>query len=410
LQDGVVADVGGSVGNYDFNVNLKDSKLGNQICSVCIYGNEVPGILFDEAGVCNYCHQVEELAGSWGTGQSKGEKAFESLLAEIKRKGRKKRYDCIIGVSGGTDSSYLMHLAVNVWGLRPLAFHYDNTWNTAIATQNVYKIVSGLGIDLQTHVLDNSEADDLLRSAFVAGIAELDGATDLGYALALRRAAKKYRVRFILEGHSFIEEGITPLGRNYFDGRYIREIHRKFGRVSKLRTYPLMTLSRFLYYSILVRPKFIRPYWFLRYSKDHAKKFLTEEFGWRYYGGHHLENRITQFLHSVYLPRKYGQDMRNNTIAAQVRQGLISQKEGLDLYAAPPAAEPRLEDYVRSRLGLSKEEYEEIMKGPQRNWQEFPTYKKTFEALKPLFYALAKAQIVTYSFYLKYCFPVEAKK
>jgi hypothetical protein len=262
---------------------------------------------------------------------------------------------------------------------------------------------------LQTLVLDNSEADDLLRSAFLAGIAELDGATDLGYALALRQSAKKNGVRYILEGHSFIEEGITPLGRNYFDGRYIREIHREFGKLAKLRTYPLMTLSKFLFYSILVRPKFIRPYWFLSYSKEEARTFLQQEFGWSYYGGHHLENRITQFLHSVYLPRKYDQDMRNNTIAAQVRQGLISQKEGLDLYEKPPAVEPRLVDYFCRRLGISETTYEESMKGPQRNWQDFPTYKKAFETLRPLFFVLARAQIVTQSFYLKYCFPVEAQ-
>lgn len=390
-------------------MNLKNALEAEQICSVCIYGSEVPSIFFDAAGVCNYCHQVRELTETYGTGQPKGDKAFESLLAEIRKNGRRKRYDCIIGVSGGTDSSYLLHLAVNVWGLRPLAFHYDNTWNTAIASQNVHKVVSGLGIDLQTHVLDNAEADDLLRSAFLAGIAELDGATDLGYALGLRQAARKYGVRFILEGHSFVEEGITPLGRNYFDGRYIKEIHKKFGRISKLKTYPLMTLSRFLYYSILVRPRFIRPYWFLRYSKEQARTFLQQEFGWQYYGGHHLENRITQFLHSIYLPRKYQQDMRNNTIAAQVRQGLISQEEGLDLYAQPPVSEPRLEDYFCRRLGISETTFEERMNGPQLNWQDFPTYKKTFEALKPLFYVLAKAHIVTYSFYLKYCFPVRAQ-
>jgi len=390
-------------------VTLGNHLQEKQICSVCIYGSEVPSIFFDQAGVCNYCHQVRELIETYGTGQTKGEKAFESLLAEIRKKGRKKRYDCIIGVSGGTDSSYLLHLAANVWGLRPLAFHYDNTWITAIASQKVHKVVSCLGIDLQTHVLDNAEADDLLRSAFVAGIAELDGATDLGYALALRQAARKYGVGFILEGHSFVEEGITPLGRNYFDGRYVKEIHKKFGRIAKLKTYPLMTLSRFLYYSILVRPRFLRPYWFLRYSKDQARTFLQQEFGWQYYGGHHLENRITQFQHSIYLPRKYQQDMRNNTIAAQVRQGLISQKEGLDLYAQPPVSEPRLEDYFCRRLGIAETAFEERMNGPQLNWQDFPTYKKTFEALKPLFYVLAKAQIVTYSFYLKYCFPVRTQ-
>ena len=386
--------------NPDINsVNL-------QICSRCIYDERVPSIYFDDEGICNYCRQVESLTVQYGTGQTKGDVLFEAILNDIKRSGQGKKYDCIVGVSGGTDSSYLVYLAKD-WGLRPLAVHYDNTWNSAIATMNIYKMLSGLGVDLYTHVVANKEADDIFRAFFLSGVAEIEAATDLGYAYLLRKVAATYSIKYILEGHSFIEEGVTPLGRNYFDGRYIHAIHRKFGRVS-LDTYPLMTFSRFLKSALFNRVKFIRPLWYLKYSKEEAKAFLSERFGWRYYGGHHLENRMTAFYHSVYLPQKFGGDMRNNTLAARVRNGTLSRAHAWAEYNTPPLIEDELVSYFKKRLDLSDELYERVMHASPKNWTDYPTYKKRFERLRPLFYMLAKANLVPMSFYLKYCFPAKA--
>ena len=386
--------------NPDINsVNL-------QICSRCIYDERVPSIYFDDEGICNYCRQVESLTVQYGTGQTKGDVLFEAILNDIKRSGQGKKYDCIVGVSGGTDSSYLVYLAKD-WGLRPLAVHYDNTWNSAIATMNIYKMLSGLGVDLYTHVVANKEADDIFRAFFLSGVAEIEAATDLGYAYLLRKVAATYSIKYILEGHSFIEEGVTPLGRNYFDGRYIHAIHRKFGRVS-LDTYPLMTFSRFLKSALFNRVKFIRPLWYLKYSKEEAKAFLSERFGWRYYGGHHLENRMTAFYHSVYLPQKFGGDMRNNTLAARVRNGTLSRAHACAEYNTPPLIEDELVSYFKKRLDLSDELYERVMHASPKNWTDYPTYKKRFERLRPLFYMLAKANLVPMSFYLKYCFPAKA--
>lgn len=383
--------------------NLDINKVDLKICSRCIYDERVSAIQFDEEGVCNYCRQVEGLVAQYGTGLPKGEAMFARILDDIRHEGRGKQYDCIVGVSGGTDSSYLLYLAKE-WGLRPLAVHYDNTWNSAIATMNIHKVLRGLDVDLFTHVVANKEADDIFRAFFLAGVAEIEASTDLGYAYLLRTVAAKYSIHYILEGHSFVEEGITPLGRNYFDGGYIQGIHARFGR-AKMETYPLMTFSRFLRSALFQRVKFIRPLWYLRYSKEDARKFLSDRFDWKYYGGHHLENRMTAFFHSVYLPQKFGSDMRNNTLSALVRNGELSREAAWAEYNAAPCIEEELVSYFKKRLELSDALYDEVMSSPPKNWTDYPNYKKRFERLRPLFYMLAKANLVPMSFYLKYCFP-----
>ena len=379
------------------------TKIKIKICSRCIYDERVPNISFDQDGICNYCRQIESLIEQYGTGLPKGEKLFADILQNIKRAGRGNHYDCIVGVSGGTDSSYLLYLAKQ-WGLRPLAVHYDNTWNSAIATMNIQKVLSALNIDLYTHVVDNKEIDDIFRSFFLACVAEMDAATDLGFAYLLRIVAAKYSIKYILEGHSFVEEGITPLGRNYFDGCYIKSIHDKFG-MQKLKTYPLMTFNRFLWSALFNRVKFIRPLWYLQYSKEDAKRTLSEKFGWMYYGGHHLENRSAAFCHMIYLPEKYNTDLRNNTISALVRNGKLPREDGWREYNTPSIVQDGLLSFVKKRLNLSDVQYEQVMQAPPKDWTDYPTYKKRFERLRPLFYILVKADLVPMSFYLKYCFP-----
>ena len=376
-----------------------------RICSRCIYDERVSSISFDNLGICNYCRQVEDLTEEYGTGKPKGEALFENIIDQIKFSGRGKKYDCIIGVSGGTDSSYLVHLA-KMWGLRPLAVHYDNTWNSAIATMNIHKVLNGLDVDLYTKVVANKEADDIFRSFFLAGVPEIDASTDLGFGYLLRQVAAKYSIKFILEGHSFVEEGITPLGRNYFDGQYIQSIHRTFGR-RRMETYPLMTFSRFLKSVLYDRAKFIRPFWYIKYSKSEAKAFLKENFGWEYYGGHHLENRSAAFEYSIYLPEKFGFDLRDNTLAAQVRNGEKTRSAALIEYNTPPVVGIGLLDYVKKRLDLSDDLYEKIMCTAPKSWKDYPTYKKRFERWRIVFHLLAKANLVPMSFYLKYCFPVK---
>jgi len=381
--------------------NIK--KVSLQVCSRCIYDERVNAITFDKDGVCNYCHQVENLKQQYGTGVEHGEATLNTFVEEIKQAGKGKKYNCIIGVSGGTDSSYLAYL-VKEWGLRPLAVHYDNTWNSAIATQNIRNVLTALNIDLYTHVVDNKESDDIFKAFFYAGVAEIEAPTDLALAEVMYRAAWKYNVKYVLEGHSFVTEGITPVGRNYFDGKYIKAIHQRYGH-RPMKTYPLMTFERFIWWSVMARIRKIRPFWYIDYNKESARKFLEREYNWQYYGGHHLENRMTAFFHGIYAPQKFKTDFRNNTLAALARNGKMDREEAWAEYNTPPKVENELLTYFKKRLGLSDDEYERVMNDVPRSWHEFPTSKKRFEKLRPLFAILAKGNFVPMSFYLKYCFP-----
>jgi N-acetyl sugar amidotransferase len=383
----------------------KDMK----ICSRCIYDERTPAIIFDEKGVCNYCKTFDSLLEEYQTGKPEGEKRMNEIIEKIKKDGKGKKYDCVIGVSGGTDSSFLVYWAVQK-SLRPLAVHYDNTWNTSIATENIRKVLGKLKVDLYTHVCDNKEADDIFKAFFIAGVPEIEASTDLALAETMYRAAAKYKVKYVLEGHSFIAEGITPLGKNYFDGKYIKNIHKKYGKLP-LKTYPLMTFWNLIKWTTIYRIKKIRPLWYIQYNKEDARVFLEKTFGWQYYGGHHLENRMTSFFQSIYCPEKYNIDYRNNSLSASVRAGKMKREQAIyEYYETSPYIEPELLNYFKKRLVLSDEEYNTIMTSPPRYWYEFPTYKKRFERLRLLFYLLMKANLIPRSFYMKYCFPTQINK
>lgn len=382
--------------------------MKGQVCTKCIYDSSVAGISFDNEGICNYCRQIENLELEYGTGTPEGDEKLKKILSQIKKKGKKKKYDCVIGVSGGTDSSFLL-LKASEWGLKPLAVHYDNTWNSAIATENIRKVTAKLKIDLFTYVIDNKESDDIFRAFFLAGVPEFDASTDLAFSQVLRMVAAQFGVKYILEGHSFKAEGITPQKNNYFDGKYIQDIHKKFGELP-MKTYPLMTFYQFMKWVLFYRQQFVRPLWYIEYSKPNAREVLIERTGWIYYGGHHLENRSASFVHKIYHPQKFGTDNRNWSLAAEVRAGVLERDDALEIYNTSLENDQELVDYVKKRLDLSDTQYDTIMSGPKRTFRDFKTYKRRFERLRPLFKLLAYANLVTMSFYLKYCFPLPENK
>lgn len=371
-----------------------------RICSRCIYDETIPGISFDENGMCNYCKMSDEIQSEYKTGTPEGERRLAEIINRIKVAGKRKKYDCVVGVSGGTDSSFMLAKAIE-WGLRPLAVHYDNTWNTAIATENIRKVTTALNVDLYTLVVDNKEVDDIFRSFFLSGVPELDCSTDIALAETLYRAASMYKISYILEGHSYKTEGVSPMGANYFDGKYIEDIHKKYGR-RKMRTFPNMTFVSFMKWILIKRIRKVRPLWFLEYDKSKAREFLEEKFGWQYYGGHHLENRLTAFLHTIYNIQKFGIDNRSWSLAAAARHGLLPRTEALKIYNTPVVPDGELLEYFKKRLELSEEKYQEVMKGEKKNYKDYNTYKKLFEKLRPLFYLLVKSHLVPRSFYIKY--------
>lgn len=374
-----------------------------KFCTRCMYDEYVPKISFDEQGVCNYCKMIDEVDAVYKAGTPEAEAEFESIVAKIKADGQGKKYDVVIGVSGGTDSSYMVYKAVQM-GLRPLAVHYDNTWNSAIATENIRKVLQALNVDLYTYVVDNKEMDDIFKSFLAADVPDLDSPTDLALAEVLYRAASKYKVNYIFEGHSYKTEGISPLGYNYIDGQYIKSVHRKFGTL-KMKTFPNMDFFSFMKWIAVKKIKKIRPLWYINYNKEEARVLLEREFGWQYYGGHHLENRMTAFYHSYYNPVKFGVDQRNNSLSAMVRSGHMDKHAAIEEYVQPPYMEEELLSYFLKRMKLTQEQLDTIMAGPRKTYRDYKTYKQRFEQLRPFFYGLAKANLVPMSFYLKYCFP-----
>ncbi len=372
------------------------------ICSRCTYDNSLPNIHFNKNGTCSYCGIHNALEEDYPMG-SEGEKRFSDLVEKMKAEGtgKGKKYDCIIGVSGGCDSSYLIHKAITV-GLKPLAVHFDNTWNSHIATQNIQKVLSKLNVDLYTIVVNNKEYDDIYKSFMLAGVKDIEAPTDIGLIATMYKACAKYNISYILEGHSFRTEGVSPLGWLYMDGKYIKSVHKIFGKIP-MKTYPNLTLFKFLWYSLFTKVQRIRPLYFFDYNKEKVKSFLQEEYDWEWYGGHHLENRFTAFYHSYFLPKRFNIDCRILGYAALVRSGQLEREEALRMISSPPPYDEEIVALVKKRLGFSDQEFDVVMNSPQKEWRDYPNYKKTFERLEPLFRLLLKYKRIPESFYIKFC-------
>jgi N-acetyl sugar amidotransferase len=369
------------------------------ICRRCIYDDTIPYIHFDEEGVCNYCRQHEQLEAEYPTGEE-GWKRLTALAERIKKESRKKKYDVVVGVSGGTDSSYMLHLTKKL-GLRPLAAHFDNTWNSKIAVENIQTLLAKLHVDLFTYVVDNKEYSDIFKSFLKASVPEIDNGSDIGLATTHYLAAAKYGVKYIFEGHSFRTEGISPHGWVYMDAKYIQTVQKQFGTMP-LKTLPNLWMSRWLKWMIVDKIKKIRPLYYVQYSKEETQKFLAETYGWKYYGGHHMENRTAYFTNNYYLPKKFDINLRYPSLAAQVRTGIIGRDEALRKLNEPKPFDPGIIEEVKKRLNFTDEEFEQVMALPKKSYRDYRTYKQTFERMRPLFWVMYKFNMIPKTFYLKY--------
>ncbi len=379
-----------------------------QICTRCIYDTKVPNISFDKKGVCNYCSQIEELEEQFPNGDE-GELELQRIVDEMKAKGQGKKYDALIGVSGGCDSSFLLHLMTKKYGLRLLAVHFDNTWNSTVATENIHCVTEKLGIDLFTHVVDANEFDDLILSFLKAGVRDIETPTDIGLATTMNLAAEKYGIKYKIDGHSFRTEGSAPMGWIYMDAKYIQSVHKQFGTVP-MKTFPNLWLSKQLKWMLFNQIKSIRPLYYLNYDKEAAKAMLESDYGWAWYGGHHLENRTSSFFHSYFFPKRWGADFRIAGYSAYCRDGRMTREEALELMKEPPHIEDGLLEFYKKRLNLSDEEFDRLMNLPKKHYTDFKTYKKTFEHMRPFFYLMAKWNLIPWSFYIKYTLPHDIEK
>lgn len=330
-------------------------------CLRCVYDNHIPGIYFDDQGICNYCKQYEEMDRDYPTG-NEGEQNLVALVKQIKKNGKGKAYDCVVGVSGGCDSSYLLVWAKQI-GLRPLAVHFDNTWNSKIAVENIKVMLDHLNIDLYTHVVDNEEYCDLFKSFLKASVPEIDTPADIGLATTHYLAARKYKIKYILEGHSFRTEGISPPGWFYMDGQYINTIQKQFGRV-KMKTFPNLNLWRWIKWMAIDGIRKVRPLYYMDYNKEKTKDYLSKNFGWKWYGGHHMENRSAYFTNNYYLPNKFKIDLRYCEYSALIRSGQLTREDARDLISKPKEFDVNILAEVKKRLNFSNEEFEKIMNSP----------------------------------------------
>ena len=356
-------------------------SLTGQICTRGVWDESIPGIIFDKEGISNYARLFETLAENYPRGES-GKSKWNSLVEEIKTKGRNKRYDCIIGVSGGTDSSYLLYLARET-GLRPLAVNLDNGWNSDISVKNIRKMTEALNIDLETYVIDYEEIKDLLRAYMKAGLPWIDMPTDLAIKAVLYKIANREDIKYILRGNDFRSEGTQPREWTYGDGKQLRYIHKKFG-VSDLRTFPNYNLFDLLYFSLIKGIKSVYPYYYLNYQKKEAQSFLQNNYKWEYYGGHHFENTFTRFAISYWLYEKFAIDKRKITLSAQTLSGELSREEAMDILSLKPYEDSEKKimlDYILKKLDFNYEEFDHLMKSPPKSFYDYPSNYKLIDSL-----------------------------
>lgn len=370
------------------------------VCSRCIYDDKIPYITFDENGVCNYCHQHDELNKTYPRGEE-GLQHLHALASQIRKEQRKKKYDVVVGVSGGTDSSYLLYFTKEVLKLRPLAVHFDNTWNSRIAVENIKRMTEKLEVDLFTYVVDNDEYNDIFKSFIKASVPEIDTPSDIALATTHYIACRKYGIKYIFEGHSFRTEGISPMGWFYMDAKYIQSVQKEYGS-RKIKSLPNLWMGKWLKWIIVNRIKKIRPLYYLDFKKKAAMNFLSANFGWQNYGGHHMENRTSYFTNNYWLPNKFKIDLRYSEYSALVRDGQLTREQALHQIKIPKPFDQNILLEILKRLNMTVEEFDLHFGNENRTYRDFKTYKKTFEHLRPLFYLLLSANLITLSFYAKY--------
>lgn len=371
----------------------------HKICTRCILDTSIPEIYFDDQGICNYCKMHDEVLKSYPDGDE-GQKLLDELVSKIKKAGKGKHYDCIIGVSGGTDSTYTLYLMKKL-GLRPLAVHFDNGWNSDIAAENIKKATNKLGIDLYTHVADWEEFKDLQIAFLKSSTPDAEVPTDYAIISVLLKVAVKEKIKYVIEGQASRAEGTTPLGWTYHDGRYLRGVQKKLG-LKKARSFPLLSLFTLLYYTFLKRIKLVRPLEYTDYSKAMAREVNSNELGWRDPGGHHHESIFTKFFQSYYLPEKFGIDKRRRECSAKIRSGHMTRDEALAEVNSPYPVEEGIVEYTMGKLGLNQKEFEAIMQAPNKSFLDYPSYYSLIQFLRWPIKIACRLHIFPPIFYYKY--------
>lgn len=347
-----------------------------QICNVCIMDTSDPEIVFDESGQCNHCKQYQYWHQLNMNNPIPREDRLKMMVDKIKADGVGNDYDCIMGISGGVDSSYLAYYATQVLGLRVMAVHVDAGWNSELAVNNIENLVTKLNIDLHTIVIDWMEIRDLQRAFFLSSVPNCDIPQDHAFVAAMHNESVKFKHKHVLNGGNMATESILPAywGYDAMDKIHIMDIHKKFGKV-KLKKYPTMSL----YQRLIAHPYYYgleshRPLELMDYNKKEAKEFLMKNLGWRDYGGKHYESKFTKFFQAHYLPEKFGFDKRRAHLASLVVSNQMTREEAINEMKQPlydPTELDEDREFVTKKLGFSSAEWQEIMKAEPRTEHDY---------------------------------------
>ncbi len=373
-----------------------------KICNRCVSNSSINSLNLDINGICQFCKIHDEMEAEYPL----NENSFKELLKisdRIKEEGKGKKFDCVVGVSGGKDSSYLLYLVKEKLKLRPLAVHYDNGFDSDTSVSNILRVCEKLDVELETKVADWEKFKDITRAFFLAGVSDPDTPTDVGIFKSMYEVAYKEKIKYVFNGHSFRTEGIEPLDWTYMDGLYVKDINKKFGK-SSLDKFDNFELKDLIKYNFINGIQTILPLNYIEYNQEKVIKILQENFDWINYGGHHHESLLTKFVVSYYLPKKFGIDRRRTGLSALVRSGQIKREEAIEILNVPPILNDgvELKNYILDKLDISEEDFRLIMSQKNKNFKNFTTYYNFFKNFKFFAKIFYKLKFIPKILYLRY--------
>lgn len=355
-----------------------------RVCSNCVMDTTDIAITFDERGICDHCRSFyRDVQPNWHP-DAEGRRTLATHIERIKKDGEGRDFDCIIGMSGGIDSSYLTYLAKVELGLRPLVFHVDAGWNSQEAVNNIERIVDGLGLDLFTEVINWEEMRDLQLAFFKSGVSHIDTPQDHAFFATMYQFAEKHRIKYILTGANYSTEGIrNPIEWMYYqsDSVQLKDIHRRFG-TRPLESFPITSILRHKVYLRYIRGiQVLRPLDSMPYVKVEAMKLLQERFGWQPYPQKHFESRFTRFYESYWLPKRFGYDVRRVQYSSLIVTKQMTRVDALERLRAPsfdPDTIDRDIEFVASKLGITRLELESYLTVPLKSWRDYASQRTVY--------------------------------
>ena len=353
-------------------------------CINCVMDTTDSKIVFDDKGICDHCNTFySDILPKWHTDE-RGDRALKEIVKKIKKEGEGKDFDCLMGMSGGIDSSYLLYIIVKKYGLRPLVFHVDAGWNSQIAVNNIERLVDGLGLDLYTEVINWQEIKDLQLAFFKSGVPHIDAPQDHAFFATMYNFASKHKIKYILTGANYSTECIrNPKEWMYFqsDSTQLKDIQKKFG-TKTLKNYPITNILWHKIYLPYIRGiKVVKPLDHIPYYKDEAMQLLVEKFGYQKYPQKHFESRFTRFYESYWLPKRFGYDTRKVQYASLILTQQMTREEALKKLEEPAYDKGSIKndfEYIANKLSISVEELQSYMDMPKKTYKDYKSQEAIY--------------------------------